>query len=45
MTEKPGVWSAIAALVFGYVVGVALALPLMRAPASELAPTPEPAAP
>jgi hypothetical protein len=43
MTQKPGVWSSIAALAGGYVVGVALALPFTRAPAEELAPSPEPA--
>jgi hypothetical protein len=45
MTQKPGIWSAIAAVVVGYVVGVALALPFMRKPASEFVPSPEPAAP
>jgi len=43
MTQKPGVWSSIAAVVGGYAVGVALALPFTRAPAQELAASPEPA--
>src|SRR5262245_18153479 len=45
MTQKPDLSEAILALVIGYVVGVVLALPFMRAPASELAPSPKPAAP
>jgi hypothetical protein len=44
MTEKPGVWAAIAALVGGYAVGVALALPFTRTQQAELAPAPGPAA-
>jgi hypothetical protein len=44
MTQKPGVWSAIAAVVGGYVVGVAVALPFTRASATKVATTPEPAA-
>jgi hypothetical protein len=44
MTEKPGVWSSIAAVVGGYAVGVALALPFTRSQEAELAPSPEPAA-
>jgi hypothetical protein len=43
MTQKPGVWSSIAAVVIGYAVGVVLALPFTRAPAQELAASPEPA--
>ena len=41
MTQKPGTWSAIAAVVGGYVVGAALALPFTRVPAEELAPAAE----
>ena len=41
MTQKPGTWSAIAAVVGGYVVGAALALPFTRMPAEELAPAAE----
>jgi hypothetical protein len=44
MTQKPGIWSSIAAVVGGYVVGVALSLPFTRMPAPQLAPSPEPAA-
>jgi hypothetical protein len=43
MTQKPGTASSIAAVVGGYVVGAALALPFARMPAEELAPAPEPA--
>ena len=43
MTEKPGVWASIAALVGGYAVGVALALPFTRTQQAELAPAPGPA--
>jgi hypothetical protein len=43
MTQKPGLWESIAALVGGYVVGLALALPFTRAPSPELAPSAEPA--
>ena len=43
MTQKPGTWSAIAAVVGGYVVGAALALAFTRLPAEELAPATEPA--
>ncbi len=43
MTQKPGTWSAIAAVVGGYVVGAALALPFTRLSAEELAPATEPA--
>jgi hypothetical protein len=35
MTQKPGTWSAVAAIVGGYAVGVVLALAFMRAPAVE----------
>ena len=44
MTEKPGIWSSIAAVVGGYAVGMALALPFTRSQEAELAPSPEPAA-
>ena len=44
MTQKPGTWASIAAPVCGYLVGVVLALPFIRAPAPELAPSPGPAA-
>jgi hypothetical protein len=43
MTQKPGTASAIAAVVGGYLVGAAIALPLTRLPAEELTPAPEPA--
>ena len=43
MTQKPGTASSIAAVLGGYLVGVALALPFTRMPAEELAPAPEPA--
>jgi hypothetical protein len=43
MTQKPGTASSIAAVVGGYLVGVALALPFTRMPAEELAPAAEPA--
>jgi hypothetical protein len=43
MTQKPGTASAIAAVVGGYLVGAAVALPFTRLPAEELAPAPEPA--
>ena len=43
MTQKPGTASAIAAVVGGYLVGAAVALPLTRLPAEELAPAAEPA--
>jgi hypothetical protein len=41
MTQKPGTASAIAAVLGGYLVGAALALPFTRAPAEELAPATE----
>jgi hypothetical protein len=41
MTQKPGTASSIAAVVGGYLVGAALALPFTRAPAEELAPAAE----
>jgi hypothetical protein len=44
MTQKPGTASAIAAVVGGYLVGAAVALPFTRVPADELAPAAEPAA-
>jgi len=44
MTQKPSVWSSIAAVVGGYVVGLAVALPFTKAPAPRVAPSPEPAA-
>jgi len=44
MTQKPSVWSSIAAVVGGYVVGLAMALPFTKAPAPRVAPSPEPAA-
>ena len=43
MTQKPGTASAIAAVVGGYLVGAALALPFTRVSAEELAPAAEPA--
>jgi hypothetical protein len=43
MTQKPGTASAIAAVVGGYLVGAAVALPFTRVPAEELAPAAEPA--
>jgi hypothetical protein len=43
MTQKPGLASSIAAVVGGYLVGAALALPLTRVSAEELAPAAEPA--
>jgi hypothetical protein len=43
MTQKPGTASSIAAVLGGYLVGLALALPFTRMPAEELAPAPEPA--
>jgi hypothetical protein len=43
MTQKPGLWSSIAAVVVAYAVGVAVALPFTRAPAQDLAASPEPA--
>ena len=43
MTQKPGAASAIAAVVGGYLVGAALALPFTRVSAEELAPAAEPA--
>jgi hypothetical protein len=43
MTQKPGLASSIAAVVGGYLVGAALALPLTRMSAEELAPAAEPA--
>ena len=43
MTQKPGTASAIAAVVVGYLVGVAAALPFTRMPAEELVPAAEPA--
>jgi hypothetical protein len=44
MTEKPGLGASIAAIVGGYAVGVAVALPFMKAPAEGLEATTEPAA-
>ena len=44
MTQKPGIGAAIAAVVGGYAVGAALALPFTKAPAEELAAATEPAA-
>jgi hypothetical protein len=41
MTQKPGLGGSIAAVVGGYLVGVAIALPLTRLPAEELAPATE----
>jgi hypothetical protein len=43
MTQKPGTASAIAAVLGGYLVGAAVALPFTRMPAEELAPATEPA--
>jgi hypothetical protein len=43
MTQKPGTAGSIAAVVGGYFVGAAIALPLTRLPAEELTPAPEPA--
>ena len=43
MTQKPGTAGAIAAVVGGYLVGAAVALPFTRLPAEELAPATEPA--
>jgi hypothetical protein len=43
MTQKPGTASAIAAVVGGYLVGAAVALPFTRLSEEELAPAPEPA--
>ena len=43
MTQKPGTASSIAAVLGGYLVGAAIALPLTRLPAEELTPAPEPA--
>jgi hypothetical protein len=43
MTQKPATASAIAAVVGGYLVGAAVALPFTRVPAEELAPATEPA--
>jgi hypothetical protein len=43
MTQKPGTASAIAAVVGGYLVGAAVALPFTRPSEEELAPAPEPA--
>jgi hypothetical protein len=42
MTQKPGLGGSIAAVVGGYLVGAAIALPLTRLPAEELAPATEP---
>jgi hypothetical protein len=36
MTQKPGTWSAIAAVVIGYAVGAALGIRFTKAPSSEL---------
>jgi hypothetical protein len=44
MTQKPGVWPSIAALVGGYIVGLALALPFTRSQETELESSPEPVA-
>ena len=44
MTQKPGIGAAIAAVVGGYAVGVAAALPFTKAPAEDLVATTEPAA-
>jgi hypothetical protein len=43
MTQKPGLGEAIAAVVVGYAVGAALALPFTRAAAEELEAAREPA--
>ena len=43
MTQKPGTASSIAAVLGGYLVGTAVALPFTRVPAEELAPAAEPA--
>jgi hypothetical protein len=43
MTQKPGTASSIAAVLGGYLVGAAVALPFTRLAAEELAPAPEPA--
>jgi hypothetical protein len=43
MTQKSGTASAIAAVLGGYLVGAAVALPFTRMPAEELAPAAEPA--
>jgi Predicted integral membrane protein (DUF2269) len=40
MTQKPGVWESIAAVVIAYAVGVFLAVLCMRAPAAALQPAP-----
>ena len=44
LAQKPGTAASIAAVVGGYLVGAALALPFTRLPAEEVAPAPEPAA-
>jgi hypothetical protein len=41
MTEKPGTWSAIAAVVIGYAAGAAAALAISRLPSEQLAPATE----
>ena len=43
MTQKPGIGESIAAVVGGYAVGAAIALPFTRAPAEELSAAGEPA--
>jgi hypothetical protein len=43
MTQKSGTASSIAAVLGGYLVGAAVALPFTRVPAEELAPAAEPA--
>jgi hypothetical protein len=44
MTQKPGIGAGIAAIVGGYAVGAAVALPFTNAPVDDLAATTEPAA-
>jgi hypothetical protein len=43
MTQKSGTASSIAAVLGGYLVGAAVALPFTRLPAEELTPAAEPA--
>jgi hypothetical protein len=42
MTQKPGTWSGIAAIVIGYAVGTLVALPFTRAPTVQAEPAIEP---
>ena len=44
MTQKPGAWTCVAAIVGGYAVGAVLALRFTKAPTGEAAATAEPAA-